>query len=60
MVTFHPQGIHHGPHPAAVKAAEHLERTEEQAVMIDTRNPLCMTEAARSVRWPEYWKSWQG
>jgi homogentisate 1,2-dioxygenase len=57
-VTFHPQGIHHGPQPQAVKAASTKERTNEQAVMIDTRRPLVPTDAARRASFPDYWKSW--
>jgi len=59
MLTFHPQGIHHGPQPAAVKAAEGKTRTDEVAVMIDTVNPLKLTDAARDVEWADYWKSWR-
>ncbi len=58
MVTFHAQGIHHGPHPKAVEAAKDKTFTEEQAVMIDTKNPLYLTEAGRSVAMADYWKSW--
>lgn len=58
MITFHPQGIHHGPQPQAVAAAKEKTRTNEQAVMIDTRHPLEMTDAARAVARPDYWKSW--
>lgn len=58
MVTFHPQGIHHGPQPQAVRASQTKQRTEEQAVMIDTRRPLAMTPAARRASVPDYWKSW--
>jgi homogentisate 1,2-dioxygenase len=58
MVTFHPQGIHHGPQPAAVTASKTKERTDEQAVMIDTRRPLSLTDAARRASVPDYWKSW--
>jgi homogentisate 1,2-dioxygenase len=58
MVTFHPQGIHHGPQPRAVLASRNRERTDEQAVMVDTRHPLEMTGSARRVTVPEYWKSW--
>lgn len=59
MVTFHPQGIHHGPHPKAIENAKTKTRTEEQAVMIDTRNPLQLTDIAKTVCWQDYWKSWQ-
>lgn len=59
MVTFHPQGLHHGPQPAAVDAAATKTRTNEKAVMIDTRHPLELTEAAKSAAFADYWKSWQ-
>jgi len=59
MVTFHPQGIHHGPQPQAVAAAKDKQRTNEVAVMVDTRNPLELTDEARKVCNPDYWKSWQ-
>ncbi|APR76005.1 Homogentisate 1,2-dioxygenase [Minicystis rosea] len=59
MVTFHPQGIHHGPQPGAAERAETKQRTDEVAVMIDTRRPLALTEAARAAEAPDYWKSWQ-
>ncbi len=58
MVTFHPQGIHHGPQPGAVNAAHGKQRTNEQAVMIDTRNPLHITPAAESAEQGDYWQSW--
>ncbi len=59
MVTFHPQGIHHGPQPGAVRSAGARTRTNEKAVMIDTRNPLELTDAGRRASLPSYWKSWQ-
>jgi homogentisate 1,2-dioxygenase len=58
MVTFHPAGIHHGPQPGAVKAAKDKERTDEVAVMIDTKSPLRPTAAAGTVERVDYWKSW--
>jgi homogentisate 1,2-dioxygenase len=58
MVTFHPQGIHHGPAPGAVEAAKTKTRTNEQAVMIDTLSPLELTDAGRAVTDPDYWASW--
>lgn len=56
MLTFHPQGIHHGPNPRAVEASKHKTRTEEQAVMIDTRMPLDLFDASSAVKDYEY--SW--
>ena len=58
MVTFHPQGIHHGPHPKAIEASKSKTQTNEKAVMVDTRYPLYLTEQARSICREEYWKSW--
>jgi homogentisate 1,2-dioxygenase len=59
MLTFHPQGLHHGPQPRAFERSKKAQRTEEVAVMIDTRNPLVPLAAAGRCEVPEYWKSWQ-
>jgi homogentisate 1,2-dioxygenase len=58
-VTWHPLGIHHGPHPNAAKNAENKTFTEEVAVMIDTRHPLRATADAASVEFAEYSMSWR-
>jgi homogentisate 1,2-dioxygenase len=60
MLTFHPQGIHHGPQGGASERAAAATRTEEIAVMVDTRRPLRPTEPAAGVELADYWKSWQG
>lgn len=57
-LTFHPQGIHHGPHPKAFARAEDKLFTDEFAVMLDTRNPLKMTAAFEQWQTQDYWKSW--
>lgn len=58
MVTWHPQGIHHGPHPKAAGAVRGKTETDEYAVMLDTRRPLKMSPAAQAAEWPEYHMSW--
>ncbi len=58
-LTWHPQGIHHGPHPNAAKNAESKTETEEIAVMVDTYRPLVATAAAESVEFKEYYMSWK-
>ena len=58
MVTFHPQGIHHGPHPSAVETAKDKTHTNEKAVMVDTRYPLNPTPQAATAEVRDYWKSW--
>lgn len=57
-VTWHPFGIHHGPHPNAAKNAASLKETGEIAVMIDTRNPLEATRSAEKVEFEKYHMSW--
>lgn len=59
MLTFHPQGIHHGPQPRAVERAAEKTRTDEIAVMLDTRRPLDVLPSARAVENPDYWQSWK-
>ncbi len=59
MLTFHPQGIHHGPQKSAVARSKDARRTNEIAVMIDARQPLHFTGEADSAEFKEYWKSWQ-
>lgn len=59
MVTFHPQGIHHGPHKKAVERTAKAERTNEVAIMIDTKRPLKVVNEAANIELKEYWKSWQ-
>jgi len=58
MVTLHPTGIHHGPHPKALANMHNLKRTNEIAVMLDTFNTLQVADAARDTEWKEYWQSW--
>jgi homogentisate 1,2-dioxygenase len=59
MITFHPQGIHHGPHKKAVERSAQATRTNETAVMIDTKRPLKVLASAESIEQKDYWKSWQ-
>ncbi len=57
-ITFHPQGIHHGPHPKAFAAGDEKEFTDEFAVMVDTKFPLKMTPDFEGFENKNYWKSW--
>lgn len=57
-LTFHPQGIHHGPHPKAFKNSESKTFTDEFAVMIDTKRPLIASEWFSKNENKDYWKSW--
>jgi len=61
MLTFHPGGFTHGPHPKALKRMLKQEKpgTDEVAVMIDTRDPLDVAPAAGTVEWMEYVHSWK-
>ena len=61
MMTFHPSGFTHGPHPKALKnmLVQAKPATDEYAVMIDTRDPLDVGEAAGTVENPAYVDSWK-
>ena len=59
MLTLHPQGIHHGPQPGATERAAGATRTEEVAVMIDTREPLRPVRGAEPLEIDGYWNSWK-
>lgn len=60
MLTLHPQGIHHGPQPGARQRVASATRTEEVAVMIDTRLPFRRTAASERFEIADYWASWKG
>ena len=61
MMTFHPSGFTHGPHPKALKnmLTQPKAATDECAVMIDTRDPLEVDEAVLSVEDTAYADSWR-
>lgn len=61
MVTWHPCGFPHGPHPKALKAglAHAKKETEEVAVMIDTRDGVEAGAAMNGVEWTGYVDSWK-
>lgn len=58
FMTHHPQGIHHGPQPAAIAASKTKERTDEVAVMVETRRPLVMAPGLDVTEIKEYTTSW--
>jgi len=58
MITLHPKGIPHGPHPGTVEKSIGQKETLELAVMIDPFYPLQLTQDAIDVEDPGYWKSW--
>ncbi|MBE0647415.1 MAG: homogentisate 1,2-dioxygenase [Bacteroidales bacterium] len=60
MITLHPTGIPHGPHPGAVERSIGAKGTEELAVMVDTFKPLKITKQAMALENPDYYRSWLG
>ena len=58
MATLHPRGIHHGPHPKALKNQHKKEATDEYAVMLDGLNPISVLPAGEAVERQDYWASW--
>jgi homogentisate 1,2-dioxygenase len=61
MMTFHPSGFTHGPHPKALNNMLEQKKpaTDEYAVMIDTRDPLEVGEGAALVENADYVNSWK-
>jgi homogentisate 1,2-dioxygenase len=60
MLTFHPCGFTHGPHPKALESmlVQKKPSTDEVAVMIDSREPLDVGKDAPAVEWAGYAESW--
>lgn len=69
MLTFHPCGFPHGPHPKAFKLSAEADKTrkmtdppkmlDEVAVMIDTRDAVEVSEDIRPTEWKGYVDSWK-
>ncbi|HEU4601856.1 MAG TPA: homogentisate 1,2-dioxygenase [Steroidobacteraceae bacterium] len=62
MMTLHPCGFTHGPHPKALQnmLVQSKPATNEYAVMIDSRDALEIGESAAAVEWAGYVDSWKG
>jgi homogentisate 1,2-dioxygenase len=70
MLSFHPCGFPHGPHPKAFNLAAEADKTrkmtdppkmlDEVAVMIDTRDPVEMDVGLEATEWKGYVDSWKG
>ncbi len=58
MITLHPAGIPHGPHPGAVERSIGAKETKELAVMVDTFRPLQLTRVALEIENENYVMSW--
>lgn len=61
MVTLHPCGFAHGPHPKALEKSmsDPATFTDEVAVMIDTRRALEISTDALAIENPDYVNSWR-
>lgn len=58
MLTLHPGGIPHGPHPGTVQKSIGAKETKELAVMVDTFHPLMLTKQALEIENEGYVQSW--
>jgi homogentisate 1,2-dioxygenase len=59
MATLHPRGLHHGPHPGALRNQKARTETDEYAVMLDGASPIQVLPAAQAVERSDYWASWK-
>ncbi|MGH8186395.1 MAG: homogentisate 1,2-dioxygenase, partial [Steroidobacteraceae bacterium] len=62
MMTLHPGGFPHGPHPKAFQTGAKAARThtDEVAINIDSRDSLRVADAAAQVELASYVDSWRG
>jgi homogentisate 1,2-dioxygenase len=58
MITLHPAGIPHGPHPGTVEKSIGQKETKELAVMVDTFRPLSITKQGLAIMSEDYFGSW--
>jgi homogentisate 1,2-dioxygenase len=61
LMTLHPGGFTHGPHPKALgnMLVQKKPATDEYAVMIDARDALDVAPDAAAVEWTGYVDSWK-
>jgi homogentisate 1,2-dioxygenase len=57
-ISFHPAGIPHGPHPERYEQSVGAKYTQELAIMVDTFEPLFVTEAAMVLEDRKYHYTW--
>lgn len=57
-LTLHPMGLIHGPQPGRQEASIRKKVTAEWAVMLDSFEPLKISQALAKSRKPEYASSW--
>ena len=58
MLTLHPAGIPHGPHPGAVQKSIGAKETKALAVMVDTFHPLKLTKQSLEIENENSVMSW--
>ncbi|MFA8299355.1 MAG: homogentisate 1,2-dioxygenase [Hyphomicrobiales bacterium] len=57
-ITLHPFGIPHGPHPGLVEKSIGKEDTQELAILVNTYNPVSLTEEALNIEVKDYLYTW--
>ncbi len=59
MMSLHPAGFPHGPHPKAIQNIKNKTQTNEYAVMVDSKQPLKRDKSLKELEAVDYWKSWR-
>ena len=57
-ISLHPAGIPHGPHPGLMEKSIGKKETKELAVIVDTFQPLKVTDYAVKIDDGKYYQSW--
>jgi homogentisate 1,2-dioxygenase len=58
FITHHPQGLHHGPQPAAIEGGKTKEFADEYAIMVEADKPFERDDPLASVEVEGYSTSW--
>ena len=58
MISLHPAGMPHGPHPKAFASQGKKTMTDEVAVMVDSNQKFNIDPFSESLEIKSYWQSW--
>jgi homogentisate 1,2-dioxygenase len=58
LLTLHPAGVHHGPHPRAFELTRDVERMDAYVINIDTHRALRPAPAFAAAEQEDYWAQW--
>jgi homogentisate 1,2-dioxygenase len=58
LMSVHPAGVHHGPHPKSFELANAEDRMDAYVISVDAHSPLVPTAELETVEFEDYWRQW--